>query len=931
MVLRYSPPIGYQAYTSYSIAADGTGSLSSTVSGVTTHTLDDATDYKISAPSTISKAIVLKGGRNVVWIGGHVQIDNQGSFPSGDMRRGLLIQDGVAPVDGRVVHLEGILIDGDDLADAIDLDCPATVVQIQMYRAGDGVKGCHFRSSDDRDSTNGYAGKGTHPDVIQPWGGCKELRVDYLSGLSAYQGLFLNSLVLSDAPAATYISHMNWRAYGHTSSEEGPYLSSGYTPSTTHATFDATTESWSNGNSGTTLTQGTTSPQAGAGYLNGNRPFSNSFDQVWVRSPTGVAVTSNVIGAWVRIPSGAAGTWNVKVGFNLSAGAGSTLFTSASQSATADGAWHFFSVDITSLGRVPADVDRLVIQVTRGSGAGIATYDIGVDTVTSGAITTGFAGPSETYYGMRAISLGDNWGHVYTDTSAEAGIYIQHSVNSGWTTPGNTGPSRKGTSGFFNTRFYDNTHALADANGYVLDPPPGTAQFNNAVFPTPTATASDPYVDWTGDARLHNFDGTGNARIYNGPPPGGDFVTAASVGTGYVGPGYRSAIVGTGRDATGTAIGPILNPSTTGTVLVPAGATASDVQALVTANATNTVFSFAANTTYTFTTVVTPKAGQQFIGLPGTVISGGGVALSIFRASVGTGITGVVVKNLTLVDTTGPVVKCAENWIVSDNDISNGKTYGIQLASGASALRNFIHHNHQYGIDGAVMTNVVISNNEIAYNNWLREMDPNFDAGGFKILRTTGVAMDRNYVHDNYGPGMWCDTDNFNCTYTNNRVDDNAGIGIFHEISHGTTLISGNLVQRNGLSVVKGHSIFYGADIYVSSSDGVEVANNTVVSFTNGIGGNHNPARGTSTATGLTYGVTNMNVHDNNITISGPAVQAAGLVGGNWTGAGNSFTHNTYHVPNTTGAWWAWNNANRTQALWQGTDGQDATGTFLSP
>jgi hypothetical protein len=205
--LTWRPP-GTAGYTPVTIGGPGTYNLYSDV------------DYVVSAPSRIDGAVHLRGGRNVVWIGGHIHIPYQGPGPVNPAnRRGLVISDiddgGGDPVrygysrDGRVVHIEGLLIDGPDLADGINTNAPKAVVQLQNIRVHD----VHFRNSDDRDGTNGWAVN--HPDVLQTWGSQKQLRVDGLTGTSAYQGLFLREDSADRALGPMYLRRVNIRAYQH--------------------------------------------------------------------------------------------------------------------------------------------------------------------------------------------------------------------------------------------------------------------------------------------------------------------------------------------------------------------------------------------------------------------------------------------------------------------------------------------------------------------------------------------------------------------------------------------------------------------------------------------------------------------------------------------------------------------------------------------
>jgi hypothetical protein len=141
--------------------------------------LDPARDYVVTFPRsavTGTGGVIIAGGHNVVVIGGHISIPWQGPAPPADSRRGLYLKDQTG-----TVHVEGVLIDGDDLGEGIDLDeRRGATVQLENVR----IVGVHGR--DEVNHTDG------HPDVIQSWGGPAELRVDRLTGTTTYQGIFLN-------------------------------------------------------------------------------------------------------------------------------------------------------------------------------------------------------------------------------------------------------------------------------------------------------------------------------------------------------------------------------------------------------------------------------------------------------------------------------------------------------------------------------------------------------------------------------------------------------------------------------------------------------------------------------------------------------------------------------------------------------------------
>jgi Right handed beta helix region len=49
-----------------------------------------------------------------------------------------------------------------------------------------------------------------------------------------------------------------------------------------------------------------------------------------------------------------------------------------------------------------------------------------------------------------------------------------------------------------------------------------------------------------------------------------------------------------------------------------------------------------------------------------------------------------------------------------------------------------------------------------------------------KIDLSDGVTFRSNHVHDNVGPGLWCDINCHNVVYEDNLVERNQGAGIFY-------------------------------------------------------------------------------------------------------------------------------------------------------
>jgi parallel beta-helix repeat protein len=124
------------------------------------------------------------------------------------------------------------------------------------------------------------------------------------------------------------------------------------------------------------------------------------------------------------------------------------------------------------------------------------------------------------------------------------------------------------------------------------------------------------------------------------------------------------------------------------------------------------------------------------------------------------------------------------------------------------------------GIGGSEVNQLTIVGVEIDHNG--ASADCGFEGGGFKGVNQ-GSRFTDNYVHDNNCPGAWCDINAANNVIDHNRVVNNAGEGIFYEISH-DSVISDNVVQGNGFGT-DGDTCqwLWGGCITVASSSNVEV------------------------------------------------------------------------------------------------------------
>jgi hypothetical protein len=156
--------------------------------------LSDTRDYVLAMPRAKKTGVLeIRGGRNILLVGGYMSMSAAGP--------NIIIADGASAKDGRIVHLEGLLIDGSSGAqsDGLIIKAPRAIVQVVRSRIT-GLKGTQT---------------GFHADVIQPFGGVRALRIDGLTASSHYNNLYLRRENDPLGPAIGAVTIYNANIFGY--------------------------------------------------------------------------------------------------------------------------------------------------------------------------------------------------------------------------------------------------------------------------------------------------------------------------------------------------------------------------------------------------------------------------------------------------------------------------------------------------------------------------------------------------------------------------------------------------------------------------------------------------------------------------------------------------------------------------------------------
>jgi hypothetical protein len=197
-------------------------------------------------------------------------------------------------------------------------------------------------------------------------------------------------------------------------------------------------------------------------------------------------------------------------------------------------------------------------------------------------------------------------------------------------------------------------------------------------------------------------------------------------------------------------------------------------------------------------------------------------------------------------------------WTIAYNTIAlNVPGAGVILGADNVLRSNCLTLNGQYGFQSVAVNswgvdsltsgpyNLSVTGNEISYNDtcdfegaldnpsigWSKHnpvpqqfrnphcgsVVPGGDQGGFKLWQTDGVTIEGNYIHQNWGPGAWADTNNANTTYADNTITDNDEAAIIEETSYNFAVVN-NYIADNGWAGALGDADFPSGAIYVSES-----------------------------------------------------------------------------------------------------------------
>jgi len=271
----------------------------------------------------------------------------------------------------------------------------------------------------------------------------------------------------------------------------------------------------------------------------------------------------------------------------------------------------------------------------------------------------------------------------------------------------------------------------------------------------------------------------------------------------------------------------------------------------------------------------------------------------------GTGLNGCTIKNCTIQLNHGVGINFTGTSTITNNIITRMGMLGIKTR------------------DGSVDS--VVEDNEISYNMYAG-YNYAIEGGGSKFARSVGLQLINNHAHHNIGPGLWTDIDNYSTVYEGNLCEYNDAQGIFHEISYNAD-IRCNTMQYNN----QNPKLNIAGNIFISNSSDAHVHENVVR-----VGANENLKNGITIKCTDRFDsnndpyLTNDNIIEDNDIYFEVATGKTGITFDTDCPElkGNIIRNNRYHVQNTGGNYFVFEDRDAQTLTWMVAQGYEEDSTI---
>ena len=191
-------------------------------------------------------------------------------------------------------------------------------------------------------------------------------------------------------------------------------------------------------------------------------------------------------------------------------------------------------------------------------------------------------------------------------------------------------------------------------------------------------------------------------------------------------------------------------------------------------------------------------------------------------------VRGLIIRHAANMAQRGALFAQGDHWTIEDCVVEHTNGTGVSFHGDHAALRRVSsRHNGQQGLSGDGR-HFVLEEVALEHNN-VKGFDKDWEGGGMKIAVARDGVVRRCRAVANNGVGLWFDIDVRDVVVEHCFCSENAGHGIFVEISGGFTI-------RNNLCIGNGTDDAWGqAGIAIGESDHTTIENNTCVLNPTGI------------------------------------------------------------------------------------------------
>jgi hypothetical protein len=176
-------------------------------------------------------------------------------------------------------------------------------------------------------------------------------------------------------------------------------------------------------------------------------------------------------------------------------------------------------------------------------------------------------------------------------------------------------------------------------------------------------------------------------------------------------------------------------------------------------------------------------------------------------------------------------LETADNSVMRNVEVSDSAFISVFYSGNSnlhkgSLMRNVtVSASNWMGISATYTDSLVMDSVKVVRMNQFNEFTHSPQSGGLKTSRTRYTKVINSDISNNNSHGLWFDQSNLDVDVANNMIVDNAGAGLFFEISDDLLAVNNYIRSPNGSNAVK-----------LAGSSGNKLINNTIIGGPDALG-----------------------------------------------------------------------------------------------